>query len=76
LALLYWLEFPEGTSVIMASTTRDALPRRRRCPPSTNCVKLSKPSRPESTLTTGPQLYLAVPRSSLDCLFWPIQFSG
>jgi hypothetical protein len=28
LGLLYWLEFPEGTSVIMASTTRDALARR------------------------------------------------
>ena len=28
LGLLYWLEYPEGTSVIMASTTRDALSRR------------------------------------------------
>ena len=28
LGLLFWLEFPEGTSVIMASTTRDALARR------------------------------------------------
>jgi len=28
LGLLYWLEYPEGTSVIMASTTRDALARR------------------------------------------------
>ena len=28
IGLLYWLEYPEGTSVIMASTTRDALSRR------------------------------------------------
>src|SRR5215469_12181402 len=53
LGLLYWLEFPEGTSVIMASTTRDALARRLWY----YIQDLHSKIRPRPDLTIGQALY-------------------
>ena len=53
LGLLYWLEYPEGTSVIMASTTRDALSRRLWYYVQDLHAKI----RPRPDLTIGQALY-------------------
>jgi hypothetical protein len=53
IGLLYWLEFPEGTSVIMASTTRDALARRLWY----YIQDLHSKIRPRPDLTIGQALY-------------------
>jgi hypothetical protein len=53
IGLLFWLEFPEGTSVIMASTTRDALARRLWY----YIQDLHSKIRPRPDLTIGQALY-------------------
>jgi len=53
IGLLFWLEFPEGTSVIMASTTRDALARRLWY----YIQDLHTRIRPRPDLTIGQALY-------------------
>jgi len=53
IGLLFWLEFPEGTSVIMASTTRDALARRLWY----YIQDLHSKIRPRPELTIGQALY-------------------
>jgi hypothetical protein len=53
IGLLYWLEYPEGTSVIMASTTRDALSRRLWY----YIQDLHARIRPRPDLTIGQALY-------------------